>query len=947
MRIFLSLLLLVACASANAAIFTVTNANDAGAGSLRQAILDANAAAGGDSIVFNALPNPSTITLTSTLTVTEFVTITGPGARALSITAAGAGFPGITVTAGGMNISDVTMRDINAMTGSGGAIRITNVAAHVMMTRCAFRNCAAASGGACNRGDLLTPVDCEFSGCQALSGNGGAIVTENNGAAIEARNCTFSGNSATGSGGAVAIVVGNMVFRNCTLTANTAPTGGGVWRNPALGLPVAVFTNTILAGNISPAGPNASGTFNSSGFNLIQDTTGMVLAAAVSDILGQDPLLQALADNGGPTDTCAIAPGSPCIDAGDSFLVFDQRGLARPRDISAIATQAAADDIGAFELSPSMTAGPGPLAFGSRNVGQTSAAQSFTVTGRELVSNVTVTPPAHYEVGLAIGGPFSALPLALVPSAAGAVQQTVYVRHAPTAGGSHNGDVAVTALDVPAQLVAVTGQGIAVPVPTVMLAGALQAFVVPAAGVASASQSYTVEGTLLSAAITVTAPADFEVSLAAASGFGPGVATAAPSGGIVAPTTIFVRYAPVAGTAHAGDLSNASAGATTQLMPVSGTVVPPVITVTGTLNAFVTPANNVASAEQSYSIQGVNLVAAIDVAAPAGFEISLTSGAGFAAALLSPAPLGGVLAATSIFVRYNPASGPAHGGDVTHASLHAAPQLLAASGTVVPPTIMLTAALNPFVTTANNVNSPVQSYSVQGVDLVAAVDIAAPVEFEISFNPGAGFGPALQLAAPGGVLAATNIFIRYNPAAGTSHGGDVSHTSLHAQAQLLPVSGAVVPPPPPAVISVTGALTPFNTTAGTPSAEQTYTVEGQNLAFAVAISAPAGFEVSLTPGTGFAAAVNTPAPVAGTLSPTTIQVRYNPGAGTTHSGNINHTSTGAAPKTIGVSGTLDVPPPPRSGPEPSGCAASPVLSLPLLLPLLGLRRRGRPLADPA
>ena len=67
------------------ATFTVTNTNDSGAGSLRQAILDANAAGGADVIVFSLSAN-STITLASDLPkITQDLTIDGSGASGLSV----------------------------------------------------------------------------------------------------------------------------------------------------------------------------------------------------------------------------------------------------------------------------------------------------------------------------------------------------------------------------------------------------------------------------------------------------------------------------------------------------------------------------------------------------------------------------------------------------------------------------------------------------------------------------------------------------------------------------------------------------------------------------------------------------------------------------------------------------------------------------------------------
>lgn len=68
------------------ATFTVSNLNHAGAGSLRQAVIDANTAAGADTIVFTGADTTGTIVLTSgEIDITDDVAITGPGAANLTV----------------------------------------------------------------------------------------------------------------------------------------------------------------------------------------------------------------------------------------------------------------------------------------------------------------------------------------------------------------------------------------------------------------------------------------------------------------------------------------------------------------------------------------------------------------------------------------------------------------------------------------------------------------------------------------------------------------------------------------------------------------------------------------------------------------------------------------------------------------------------------------------
>src|SRR5439155_12217007 len=84
---------------------------------------------------------------------------------------------------------------------------------------------------------------------------------------------------------------------------------------------------------------------------LIQNTNDFTLTGDLTtNILGQDPLLGPLQDNGGPTLTHALLPGSPAIDQGSSGgLTSDQRGLTRVLDLPEITHVDDGADIGAAE----------------------------------------------------------------------------------------------------------------------------------------------------------------------------------------------------------------------------------------------------------------------------------------------------------------------------------------------------------------------------------------------------------------------------------------------------------------------------------------------------------------------------------------------------------------------------------------------------------------------
>ena len=112
-------------------------------------------------------------------------------------------------------------------------------------------------------------------------------------------------------------------------------------------VPASWVRNSIVAGNTAS---DCSGPLTSAGYNLIGSTAGCTYTPGAGDQIGVDPRLATLANNGGPTQTIALLPGSAAIDAGDPAgclgaggrpLTTDQRGAPRPQDGDANGRRAA------------------------------------------------------------------------------------------------------------------------------------------------------------------------------------------------------------------------------------------------------------------------------------------------------------------------------------------------------------------------------------------------------------------------------------------------------------------------------------------------------------------------------------------------------------------------------------------------------------------------------
>jgi hypothetical protein len=340
--------------------------------SAREAFIDANANPGPDTVQVGALDVILSIegddddSQAGDLDVTDSLTIEGAGPDSTTIDAdridrvidvpeaQGGGDPGITLTinnatitggihsairtAGFLTLDNVVVSASTSDTDGGGIL--VNYGGMFMQHSTVFKN--SVSGGGKGGGIASHRViNVQESTIFANSaGNGGGGIWADGGLGLQTSTLTQNSAGSGLGGGAVYVENAPAEIKYTTIAYNhSGNPGGGVWNKNS----DVTLTGALLAGNAANNQPNDCDGDVHGDHNLVQTTTGCNLTGA-GNITGQDPMLAAqLANNGGPTQTLALNPGSPAINAGGSdCLVNDQRGVMRDVGLC---------DIGAYEYT--------------------------------------------------------------------------------------------------------------------------------------------------------------------------------------------------------------------------------------------------------------------------------------------------------------------------------------------------------------------------------------------------------------------------------------------------------------------------------------------------------------------------------------------------------------------------------------------------------------------
>lgn len=341
--------------------------NDGGGNcTLRAAIEEANACVGFDVV---EVPADTYVITLGVLSIVDELSLKGSGATTTIVDGNGLS----RVFSIGNNLPAVLLSDLTVRNGyniAGGGFYIGSDTPTTIRRSIVSDNTGTDSGGAffVDSDAILTLEDSTVTRNQSGASPGGSAFLVKPGAELTIRSSTIADNGPTGSGGGAGVILdwsdasGSplITIENSTFAQNTgfavyAYTAAVEFRNSTIagndgGLLASVngvasqinVGNTIIANNGMNCGVNPyGGTIISNGHNI--ESLNSCNFAATGDQVNTEPMLGALADNGGPTQTHALQAGSPAIDAGNNTNcpATDQRGVSRSDG---------ACDIGAYEF---------------------------------------------------------------------------------------------------------------------------------------------------------------------------------------------------------------------------------------------------------------------------------------------------------------------------------------------------------------------------------------------------------------------------------------------------------------------------------------------------------------------------------------------------------------------------------------------------------------------
>jgi hypothetical protein len=409
----------------------VTTTNDSVAGSLRRCLATAT---NGSTITFSTNLSGQTLFLTNgVITLSNNVTIDASALsngmaingnhnssiftvnsgvtvvlKSLTLTNAylSSGFGGAIFSEGHLTLNGCKLVN-NQCDGTGGALAAAFGTLTMNQTTVSGNVCANNSG-LYLQAEVAALADCTISGNSGFNGDAVRVNAAGGNSSLTVINSTFSGNVCDAEAASALTVqssagfLASAVMTNCTVASNEVigmSQPGAIYLQTGGGTNTVALYNTIVSGNLSGLveGDITGTVVAGSAYNLVGAGGGLV-NGSLGNIVGvNNPILAALNNYGGPTQTMPPLFGSPALSAGNtaeaSGITTDQRGYPRVSgshvDIGSVESQIATTKPVLDVLTMSVEgglAGTNMFEFGFTNVPGT----SFTV-----LATTNLTVPLH------------------------------------------------------------------------------------------------------------------------------------------------------------------------------------------------------------------------------------------------------------------------------------------------------------------------------------------------------------------------------------------------------------------------------------------------------------------------------------------------------------------------------------------------------------------------
>jgi len=284
-----------------------------------------------------------------------------------------------------------------------------------------------------------------------------------------------------------------------------------------------------------------------------------------------------------------------------------------------------------------------------------SADQSFTVRAINLGANLTISAPTNFEISATSGSSFYGQSSISIPPSSGTVSPiTIYVRlKAGLASASYTGNVSLASITTGTITKTIPVSGYVGTPPPIITPSVttLTGFSYAEGAGPSTQQSFTVSASLIptNTNLTITTPANYEISAVSGSSFTTTM-NLAPTSGSLPSTTIYVRLkAGLSSSSYTGNIS-LTVGTTTQSISLSGTVNGIYVSTTS-LTGFSYGSGAGPSLIKSFTVSGTGLSTYLIVTGPTDFEISTSTGTSFASLGQYLIPAANASTATTIYVR--------------------------------------------------------------------------------------------------------------------------------------------------------------------------------------------------------------------------------------------------------------------------------------------------------